>query len=137
MAGRGMYSETIQFGSAAAATGFTHSVNCTTLSIAKVTSDYIFTNAIAGYSVLQAQAGGGAPRWGIGINARLGGIEQQVAGVTGIGGLSRGLIPFEVSLGTTLQQFIGAPRPSSLSIIGLSTGVGTSFGVVVTLTYGN
>lgn len=137
----GQYSETIQFGSGLAAGGFTHTVNCTTLSVHKMAPDYFFRNGVFGYSVLKADAGGGAPRWDIAVRSNIAGVETDIAGTVGIGGLSKGFLPIQAIgtglVGVTQYQFLGIPRPTSVVITGTSAGVGTSFGVVVTLTCTN
>lgn len=97
----------------------------------------MFQNAVAypsgifGYSVTSYTTVNGS-NWAIDLFTKVTGTTLKIAGVTGIGSTTSGIIPINLLAGTTTSNFIGIPLPDQINVIGSSTGVGSTFSVVVT-----
>lgn len=127
----------LEIGSRLSASGITQTVRNTRVDYDNKTGDPIFTNGFVGYSVTQILVPT-TQRWAIELYTDLGtGGEVRVGGLTGIGTTTSGFVPLEQWAGTTQAYFTGFPRISTIDVVGSSTAVGTSFGVVLTIAAGN
>lgn len=94
----------------------------------------LWTHAYFGVSVTSSMAGATS---GVAVWGSIGGVSCKIAEVTGLMGLSRAILPQVeewpgFTLGSTQTRGVGILQPRSVIVTGVSTGVGITFGCVVT-----
>ena len=98
---------------------------------------FVWTHGAFGVSVTRSVAGA---TFGVAVWSNIAGVSIKLAEVTGLMGLSTATLPFVneatigagAVLGSTQSSAIGILAPKTVTLTGVSAGIGITFGCVVT-----
>jgi len=115
----------------ATVSGITATVSGRTFSgLLEKTNALMFSSGIIGASVTSYSTTG-APVWDIEVYTRVAGADFQIAGISSIASTASVIVPIRNAQGLTQHNFIGIPRPTSVTVRAQSATLGSTFSVVV------